>query len=111
VPKRIAEEDIAEILAAVARHPGGARRADIAKSLPQELAQRTLQFRLRSLVQAGRLVPKVKAGRRSTFCRRRRPHLEPPLQSRRNRQRWCRFRRLVPRFSTSSVSRSRRESP
>jgi hypothetical protein len=57
VPKQIAEEDIAEILAAVARHPGGARRADIAKSLSQELAQRTLQFRLKSLVQAGRLVP------------------------------------------------------
>src|SRR5208282_1812683 len=57
VPKQIAEEDFAEILAAVARHPGGARRADIAKSLSQELPPRTLQFRLRSLVQAGRLVP------------------------------------------------------
>src|SRR5271165_5337138 len=57
MPKQIDEKDFAAILAAVARYSGGASRADIAKALPQKLAPRTLQFRLRSLVQAGRLKP------------------------------------------------------
>lgn len=57
MPKQIDEKDFAAILAAVALYPGGASRADIAKALPQKLAPRTLQFRLRSLVEAGRLKP------------------------------------------------------
>jgi hypothetical protein len=55
MPKQIAEKDFAAILAAVARKPDGARREDIAKALPYNLPPRTLQFRLRNLVQAGRL--------------------------------------------------------
>jgi len=55
--KQIDEKDLAAILAAAAHYPGGASRADIAKDLPQKLAPRTLQFRLRSLVEAGRLKP------------------------------------------------------
>src|ERR1035441_10354703 len=55
MPKQIKEEDNAAILAAVERHPGGASRGDIERALPKELAPRTLQFRLRNLVNAGRL--------------------------------------------------------
>ena len=58
MPKRIDEDNLAEILAVVAREPGGASRQDIAKALPQQLPPRTLQFRLRNLVQAGRLTTK-----------------------------------------------------
>jgi hypothetical protein len=57
MPRQIHEKDFAAILAAVARHPGGASRVDIAKALPQKLSPRTLQFRLRSLVEAGCLKP------------------------------------------------------
>ena len=57
MPKQIDEEDFAAILAVVERHPGGASRAEIARALLQELAPRTLQFRLRNLVRAGRLIP------------------------------------------------------
>ena len=56
MPKQLGESDFAAILAAVANHPGGASRMEIAAGLPQALAPRTLQFRLRNLVQAGRLV-------------------------------------------------------
>jgi hypothetical protein len=52
---RIGEEDIAAIIAAVARHPGGADRETIAKALPRKLAPRTLQFWLKNLVDDGRL--------------------------------------------------------
>src|ERR1700722_14853721 len=52
---RISERDIAEIIAAVERHPSGASRDDIAKGLPRKLAPRTLQFWLRNLVASGRL--------------------------------------------------------
>ncbi len=55
MPKQIKEEDNAAILAAVERHPGGASRGDVERALPKELAPRTLQFRLRNLVNAGRL--------------------------------------------------------
>jgi hypothetical protein len=54
-PKQIGEEDFAAILAAVARKPGGAGREDIAKAPPNNLPPRTPHFRLRNLVQAGRL--------------------------------------------------------
>jgi hypothetical protein len=56
MPKLIKEEDNAAILAAIGRHPGGASRGDIERYLPEALAPRTLQFRLRNLVNAGRLV-------------------------------------------------------
>jgi hypothetical protein len=57
VPKEIGEQDFGAILEVVKRYPGGASRVDIAKSLLQEVRPRTLQFRLKSLVEAGRLVP------------------------------------------------------
>jgi len=57
VPKEIGEQDFAAILEVVKRYPGGASREDIARGLPQEVRPRTLQFRLKSLVEAGRLVP------------------------------------------------------
>jgi len=60
MPKHIGEEGFAAILAAVARKPGGACREDIAKALPHNLPPRTLQFRLRNLVQAGRLTTQGK---------------------------------------------------
>jgi len=44
------------ILSAVERHPGGASRTDIAEILVPELPPRTLQFRLKHLVDARRLV-------------------------------------------------------
>ena len=56
MPKRIADEEIAAILAAVEPHTGGASREEIALALPQNLPTRTLQFRLKSLVTSGRLV-------------------------------------------------------
>ena len=58
MPKRIPEEALAAILGAVERHPGGASRAAIAETLTPKLASRTLQFRLKYLVDAGRLVKK-----------------------------------------------------
>ena len=56
MPKRIADEEIAAILAAVEAHPGGASREEIARALLKNLPTRTLQFRLKSLVETGRLV-------------------------------------------------------
>jgi hypothetical protein len=58
VPKRIAGEEIAAILAAVEPHAGGVSREEIARALPQDLPTRTLQFRLKHLVAAGRLATK-----------------------------------------------------
>ena len=52
--KRINEEHFAAILAVVASKPGGISRQDIAEALPHKLPPRTLQFRLRNLVRAGR---------------------------------------------------------
>ncbi len=51
----IPEVDLAAIEAAVAQHPGGASAAQIAESLAAPGARRTLQYRLRALVDAGRL--------------------------------------------------------
>lgn len=56
MPKRIPDQDTAAILAAVEKHPEGASRAEIAKALRRKIPPRTLQFRLRSLVEEGRLV-------------------------------------------------------
>jgi hypothetical protein len=61
VPKHIPEDALAAILAAVAGHPGGASRANIVETLTPTPAPRTLQFRLKHLVNAGRLVAEGKA--------------------------------------------------
>jgi alkylhydroperoxidase/carboxymuconolactone decarboxylase family protein YurZ len=52
---RVVEDDIAAIIAAVARYPGGAGRENIAEAMPRKLAPRTLQFWLKNLVESGRL--------------------------------------------------------
>ena len=58
MPNRISDDGLLEIEAAVAGHPGGASLADITKALASNLAPRTLQFRLKHLVDAGRLIQK-----------------------------------------------------
>ncbi len=55
---RVGEDDIAAIIAAVERHPGGASRENIAGALPRQLAPRTLQFWLKNLVESERLESK-----------------------------------------------------
>ncbi len=62
VPKQIPEEGLAAILSAVQSHPGSVSLGDITDALKPKLASRTLQYRLRSLVDAGRLI-KEGAGR------------------------------------------------
>ena len=59
------EESLVAIEQAVARHPGGASLSDVAAALPEKLADRTLQYRLKHLVDKGRLV-KEGQGRRWT---------------------------------------------
>jgi DNA-binding HxlR family transcriptional regulator len=56
VPKRISTEDIAAILAAVEKDPEGASRSEIEKVLRSKISPRTLQFRLKNLVEQGRIV-------------------------------------------------------
>src|SRR3984957_7203120 len=56
MPARIPEESLAAIEQAVAQHPGGASFGDVAAALPERLADRTLQYRLRYLVNKGRLI-------------------------------------------------------
>ena len=51
----IPEADLEAIEAAVARHEGGASAAQIVEALVNPGARRTLQYRLRALVHAGRL--------------------------------------------------------
>lgn len=53
--KRIPEEEIDAIIEAVRAHPEGAAISDIAPALAPDIPQRTLQYRLRQLVGAGRL--------------------------------------------------------
>jgi len=55
---------------AIEKHPEGASRAEIEKALRRKIPPRTLQFRLRSLVEEGRLVTEVQIARRDTACRR-----------------------------------------
>ena len=66
--QRIPEESLAAIEQAVARHPGGASLSDVAAALPEKLADRTLQYRLKHLVDKDRLVKEGK-GRRWTRYR------------------------------------------
>jgi hypothetical protein len=66
--QRIPEESLAAIEQAVAHHPGGASLSDVAAALPEKLADRTLQYRLKHLVDKGRLV-KEGEGRRWTRYR------------------------------------------
>ena len=54
--KNVPEEALSSILAAVERFPGGASRSQIAKALTPASPPRTLQFQLRRLVAANRLV-------------------------------------------------------
>jgi Fic family protein len=56
MPKNILEETLSTILDAVERHPGGASLAQIRQKLTPEQKPRTLQFRLKHLVDAGRLI-------------------------------------------------------
>lgn len=56
MPKRIPEEELAAIEDAVRRHAGSATARDIAEALPADLPHRTLQYRLKLLVDADRLV-------------------------------------------------------
>jgi len=55
VARPIPEGDLAAIEAAVAQYPGGASAAQITEVLAAPGARRTLQYRLRALVDAGRL--------------------------------------------------------
>jgi hypothetical protein len=64
----IPEEEIAPILAAVAGNVGSVSLADVATALGLKLPDRTLQYRLRYLVDKGRLVREGK-GRRGTKYR------------------------------------------
>ncbi len=64
--KRRPEEDLHEIEAAVRRQPGGVSAHQIASTLTAKLPQRTLQYRLKYLVNAGRL-RKEGEGRWTTY--------------------------------------------
>jgi hypothetical protein len=68
MPSRIPEKSLAAIEQAVAQHPDGASFGDVAAALPERLADRTLQYRLRYLVDKGRLITDGK-GRRWTRYR------------------------------------------
>jgi hypothetical protein len=56
LPKRIPEDTLTAIEKAVRLHPEGADLPDIAKALKPAVPKRTLQYRLKYLVDAGRLV-------------------------------------------------------
>jgi len=64
--KRIPEEELAAIEDAVRRHPGGVTTQEIASGLKDGLPLRTLQYRLKYLVDAGRLI-KEGVGRWTTY--------------------------------------------
>jgi hypothetical protein len=63
MPKRIPEESLAAILRVVEGFPDGASLSDITEALQPKFAPRTLQYRLKYLVDAGRLI-KEGEGRR-----------------------------------------------
>jgi hypothetical protein len=56
MPPRIPEESLLAIERAVAQHPDGASFSDVVEALPERLADRTLQYRLRYLVDKRRLI-------------------------------------------------------
>lgn len=56
MPKRLLESDLQAIEAAVRQHSEGASARQIGEMLPVAVPHRTLQYRLRTLVGAGRLV-------------------------------------------------------
>jgi hypothetical protein len=64
--RQIAEEDLNAIVEVVRNHPAGVASPEIATSLQQAPPPRTLQYHLRLLVQAGRLI-KTGTGRWTTY--------------------------------------------
>jgi hypothetical protein len=78
MPARIPEESLAAIEQAVAQHPDGASFGDVAAALPERLADRTLQYRLKYLVDKGRLITEGE-GRRWTRYRVQAPAAEKPV--------------------------------
>lgn len=60
MPPRIPEESLTAIERAVAKHPEGASFGDVAEALHERLAARTLQYRLKYLVDKGRLLKRGK---------------------------------------------------
>jgi len=56
MPKQIPEEKLAAIEGVVKRHPGGVAAREIARALKVDLPLRTLQYRLKHLVDANRLI-------------------------------------------------------
>src|SRR6266851_4295888 len=79
MPARIPEESLAAIEQAVAQHPDGASVGEVVAALPEQLADRTLQYRLKYLVDKGRLITEGE-GRRWT--RYRLPAAEPEAEPR-----------------------------
>ena len=55
MPRPLPEEELEAIVEAVRRYRDGAAAGDIAAVLPPDLPRRTLQYRLKNLVDAGRL--------------------------------------------------------
>jgi len=58
MPVRIPAASLAAIEEVVAQRPDGASFGDVAEALPERLADRTLQYRLKYLVNKGRLIKK-----------------------------------------------------
>lgn len=54
--KRVSEEELEAIENAVRSHPGGVTAQEVAAALASDLPMRTLQYRIKQLVDAGRLV-------------------------------------------------------
>ncbi len=54
--RRIPEDSLQAIIEAARRHPDGVTAGEVADALPADLPRRTLQYRLKALVDAGRLL-------------------------------------------------------
>lgn len=67
MPKRLTEDDDRAILDAIRLQGGGAGQRQIADALANRLPERTLQFRLRRLVDSGRLVREGTARRTTRY--------------------------------------------